>query len=64
MKLYIQNLLVYLYSILEKKLKKQKIYEIIKEAVMIESEFIGEALPCKLIGMNQYYDDPIYRICC
>jgi ribonucleoside-diphosphate reductase beta chain len=35
-----------------KKLSKQKINEIIKEAVAIEQEFICEALPCRLIGMN------------
>ena len=35
-----------------KKLSKQKIYEIVKEAVSIEQEFICEALPCRLIGMN------------
>jgi ribonucleoside-diphosphate reductase subunit M2 len=29
-----------------------KIYDIIKEAVEIEIEFICEALPCRLIGMN------------
>ena len=34
------------------KLPKQKIVEIIKEAVEIEKEFICEALPCRLIGMN------------
>ena len=27
-------------------------YEIVKEAVTIEKEFIIECLPCKLIGMN------------
>ena len=43
---------VLLYSILEKKLKKQRIYEIIKDAVEIEKEFILDALPCRLIGMN------------
>jgi ribonucleotide reductase beta subunit family protein with ferritin-like domain len=43
---------VLLYSLLEKKLKKQRIYEIIKEAVEIEKEFILDALPCRLIGMN------------
>ena len=31
---------------------KKKITEIITEAVDIEKEFICEALPCKLIGMN------------
>jgi len=35
-----------------KKLSKQKISELIKEAVSIEQEFICEALPCRLIGMN------------
>ena len=44
---------VLLYSKLIKKTKKAKVYELIKEAVAIEKEFICEALPCKLIGMNQ-----------
>lgn len=44
---------VLLHSKLEKPLKKQKIHEIIKEAVAIETEFINEALSCRLIGMNQ-----------
>ena len=44
---------ILLYNKLERKLKKSRIYEIIKEAVDIEKEFICEALPCKLIGMNQ-----------
>ena len=43
---------VLLHNKLEKKSSKQKIIEIIKEAVSIEKEFICEALPCKLIGMN------------
>ena len=43
---------IYLYSTLKNKLKKSKIIEIIKEAVDIEIEFICEALPCNLIGMN------------
>lgn len=43
---------VLLYSKLQKKIDKSRIYEIIKEAVDIETEFICEALPCKLIGMN------------
>jgi ribonucleotide reductase beta subunit family protein with ferritin-like domain len=43
---------VYLYSRLEKKLYKKKIQEIIEDAVAIEKEFINEALPCRLIGMN------------
>ena len=43
---------ILLHSKLEKPLKKQKIHEIIKESVDIESEFINEALNCRLIGMN------------
>lgn len=43
---------VLLYSKLNKKIDRHRIHEIIKEAVEIETEFICEALPCKLIGMN------------
>lgn len=43
---------ILLYNKLEKKLSKKKITEIICEAVDIEKEFICEALPCNLIGMN------------
>jgi ribonucleoside-diphosphate reductase subunit M2 len=43
---------ILLYSKLQKKIEKNRINEIIKEAVEIETEFICEALPCKLIGMN------------
>ena len=43
---------VLLYSKLVKKIDKARIYEIIKEAVEIETEFICDALPCRLIGMN------------
>ena len=43
---------VLLYSKLQKKIDKARIHEIIKEAVDIEIEFICQALPCKLIGMN------------
>lgn len=43
---------ILLYSKLNKKTEKYRVYEIIKEAVEIETEFICEALPCKLIGMN------------
>ena len=43
---------VLLFSKLEKKPKRAKIIEIVKDAVEIEKEFICEALPCKLIGMN------------
>ena len=43
---------VLLYSKLQKKVDKARIQEIIKEAVEIETEFICDALPCRLIGMN------------
>ena len=43
---------VLLFSKLQKKPKRAKILEIFKDAVEIEQEFICEALPCKLIGMN------------
>lgn len=43
---------VLLYNKLEKKLMKKKLVEIISEAVEIEKEFICDALPCRLIGMN------------
>ena len=45
---------VLLYSKLNKKVNKTRVMEIIKEAVEIEKEFISEALPCRLIGMNGY----------
>jgi len=44
---------VCLFKKLIKKPKKSKIIDLLKEAVIIEKEFICEALPCKLIGMNQ-----------
>ena len=43
---------ILLYGKLLKKMSRARIHEIIKEAVDIEIEFICEALPCKLIGMN------------
>jgi len=43
---------VLLYSKLQKKLSKSRIYEIIREAVEIETEFITVAIPCRMIGMN------------
>lgn len=41
-----------LFYLLKWKPNAQKIYDIIKSAVEIEKEFILEALPCKLIGMD------------
>ena len=59
---------ILLYSKLVKKMDKARIHEIIKEAVEIETEFICQALPCKLIGMNsdlmtQYIQFVADRLC-
>jgi ribonucleoside-diphosphate reductase subunit M2 len=59
---------ILLYSKLLKKMSKSKIHELVKEAVEIETEFICEALPCRLIGMNskmmtQYIQFVADRLC-
>ena len=59
---------ILLYSKLLKKIDKARIHELIKEAVEIETEFICEALPCRLIGMNsemmtQYIQFVADRLC-
>ena len=59
---------ILLYNKLQKRLSEQKIYEIIKNAVEIEKEFITESLPCRLIGMNaklmqQYIEFVADRLC-
>ena len=59
---------VLLYNKLENRLKKSRVHEIIKEAVEIEIEFICDALPCRLIGMNsammsQYIQFVADRLC-
>src|SRR6476619_5837204 len=41
-----------LYGMLNKKLSQEKIYSIIKDAVECEHEFVTDALPVSLIGMN------------
>jgi len=41
-----------LYKMLENRLSQEQVFEIIADAVMIEKEFITEALPVDLIGMN------------
>jgi ribonucleotide reductase beta subunit family protein with ferritin-like domain len=42
-----------LYSMLNEKLSEAEIHKIINDAVTIEKEFILEALPCSLLGMNK-----------
>lgn len=59
---------ILLYGKLERKLPKKKIHDIIKEAVEIEKEFITEAIPCRMIGMNaklmiQYIEFVADRLC-
>ena len=59
---------ILLYSKLVKKIDKARIHELIKEAVDIEIEFICDALPCRLIGMNselmtQYIQFVADRLC-
>ncbi|KAL7177993.1 hypothetical protein ACSBR2_031199 [Camellia fascicularis] len=41
-----------LYSLLRKQLQWLKVHHIMHEAVEIETQFVCEALPCALIGMN------------
>ena len=41
-----------MHSLLKNKPSKAKVYEIFKDAVTIEKEFITESLPCRLVGMN------------
>jgi ribonucleoside-diphosphate reductase subunit M2 len=59
---------ILLYSKLQRKLRKERIHEIILEATEIEKEFITEAIPCRLIGMNsalmkQYIEFVADRLC-
>ncbi|MCL7025837.1 hypothetical protein MKW94_005071 [Papaver nudicaule] len=41
-----------LYGLLKQKLSEEKIKGIIADAVVIEREFVCDALPCALVGMN------------
>ena len=43
---------VLLYHHLKHRISQQEVEEIFREAVEIETEFICESLPCRLIGMN------------
>ncbi len=59
---------ILMYSKLHTKLSQDKIHEIVKEAVEIEKEFILEAIPCRMIGMNsklmsQYIEFVADRLC-
>jgi ribonucleoside-diphosphate reductase subunit M2 len=59
---------ILLYSKLHTKLDESCIHDIISDAVTIETEFICDALPCRLIGMNstsmsQYIQFVADRLC-
>jgi ribonucleotide reductase beta subunit family protein with ferritin-like domain len=59
---------VLIYHKLMNKLDGATFYKIMEEAVMIEKEFILEAIPCRLIGMNsnlmsQYIEFVANRLC-
>lgn len=43
---------IMLYSKINERLPQKKVHKIMREAVDIEKEFITEAIPCRLIGMN------------
>jgi ribonucleoside-diphosphate reductase subunit M2 len=59
---------ILLYSKLNIQMSEKQFHELIKEAVEIETEFICDALPCRLIGMNsqlmtQYIEFVADRLC-
>lgn len=41
-----------IYSMLQNKVSEQEVNDIIREAVSFEKEFVSDALPVSLIGMN------------
>lgn len=43
---------VLLYGSIKNRLKKEDVYQMVREAVDIEIEFIVDSLPCNLLGMN------------
>jgi len=59
---------VLLYDKLQNKMQVERFNELVREAVAIETEFICDALPCRLIGMNsqmmtQYIQFVADRLC-
>lgn len=44
---------VLLYSMLENKMQEEDVYEMVKDAVVIEDEFINDSIPCSMLGMNR-----------
>ena len=47
------NFAILLYSMIKNRIPEKDIIMMFKEAVMIETEFICESLPCALLGINQ-----------
>lgn len=41
-----------LYSMLKSKLSEERVHAIVADALVVETQFICDALPCALIGMN------------
>ena len=41
-----------LYSMIQNRVPLERVHSIVKDAVALEEQFITEALPCRLIGMN------------
>lgn len=54
---------VLLHSKLQQKCNRERIVAIIEESVAIEQEFICEALPCRLIGMNAVLMSEYIQFC-
>jgi ribonucleotide reductase beta subunit family protein with ferritin-like domain len=59
---------VLLYGKIKERIDKEEFNKIMMEAVMIEKEFITEAIPCRLIGMNaslmiEYIEYVSNRLC-
>jgi ribonucleoside-diphosphate reductase beta chain len=52
-----------LYSKLINKLSQHKVHEIIKDAVRIECDFVKNALPVELIGMNSDAMNEYIKFC-
>ena len=47
------NFAILLYSMIKNRVPEKDIHTMFNEAVMIETEFICESLPCALLGINQ-----------
>ena len=52
-----------LYNLLKNRIKESVVHEIIDEAFLIEEEFINDALPCKLLGMNSSLMSQYIKYC-